>query len=154
MSSLDNPELFALQSEKMTPQMKMTPTEVLDQLLETLSTWKIKHKSTITEFSIDLERHPSSAFSFSAAAFTAAAYLHVIDPVVTAIQKKRLALGKAEDGATLGGVCKSLRSDVMSRAKYPSRSTSVTTVLMAQEQLAAVAEILDLVAAYINVTSL
>jgi hypothetical protein len=87
----------------------------------------------IEKFKTRLDKDPADALSWSLTAFQCAAKLKVLNLVTDAL----------ESGEEIEQVCDSLLNRVMTRSKYPAQSSSPTSNLIDQYELAAYAEILS-----------
>ena len=79
---------------------------------------------TLAKWQARLAEDPSYAFQWSSDAFKAAATLDVLRPVVVAV----------ENGAKLEDIVKHVNSQALRAARYPERSTSAQSNVLAQDK--------------------
>jgi threonine aldolase len=90
-------------------------------------------QASLDKFAADFANDPAHALTWGTGAFEKAARLRVLKQIVAAL----------DDGtATLDNIRSTLTDRVMHRAKYPAQSTSPTSNLIEQYELAACADIL------------
>lgn len=99
-------------------------TEDVTALAARYLSWGIEEIDT---FRNDLADDAAYAFEWSSAAMTAAARIRVIKNILQAL----------EAGKSVEQIADHLHKAAMNKAKYPSRSTSAVTNIMAEEELAA-----------------
>ena len=88
---------------------------------------------SIEKFKAELDRDPAYALTWGTGVFQAAAEIRVVKQVIGAFENG----GKVEDVRSI------LLDHVLHRSKYPPHSTSPTSNLLEQYELAAYAEILS-----------
>lgn len=88
----------------------------------------------LDKFAADFAKDPAHALSWGTDAFQAAAKLRVLKQILAAL----------EDGdATADNIRSTMMDRVLNKSKYPPQSTSPTSNLIEQYELAACAEILS-----------
>lgn len=88
----------------------------------------------LDKFTADFAKDPAYALSWGTDAFQAAAKLRVLKQILAAL----------EDGdATADNIRSTMMDRVLNKSKYPPQSTSPTSNLIEQYELAACAEILS-----------
>ena len=105
-----------------------------DQLLKRFQRQADSAQASIDKFATEVVKDPAHALSWSLGVFEKAAELKVLKQIVAAL----------EDGtATLDNIRSTLTDRVLHRAKYPPQSSSPTSNLIEQYELAACAKILS-----------
>lgn len=105
-----------------------------DQLLKRFQRQADSAQASIDKFATEVAKDPAHALSWSLGVFEKAAELKVLKQIVAAL----------EDGtATLDNIRSTLTDRVLHRAKYPPQSSSPTSNLIEQYELAACAKILS-----------
>jgi hypothetical protein len=92
-------------------------------------------RSQLDRFEESFAKDPAYAFSWGEKAFQAAARIKVASMIVDAVNR---------EDTTVEGLKRYLMDGVMHRAKYPAQSTSPTSNLMEQYEMAAYAEALSM----------
>ena len=91
-------------------------------------------QASLDKFAADFAKDPAHALSWGNGAFERAAELKVVKQIIVAL----------EDGtATLDNIRSTMMDRVLHRSKYPAQSSSPTSNLMEQYELAACAKILS-----------
>lgn len=103
------------------------------QLLKRFQNQAAYEQDRLDKFAADFAKDPSYALSWGTDAFKSAAKLKILKQIVAALQ----------EGATLDNVKDTVMDRVLNKSKYPPQSTSPTSNLMEQYELASYAEILD-----------
>ncbi len=91
-------------------------------------------QSGLDKFAAEFAKDPAYALSWGTGAFEKAAKLRVLQQIAAAL---------ADGHGNLDNIRSTLTDRVMHRAKYPPQSTSPTSNLIEQYELAACAEILS-----------
>jgi len=91
-------------------------------------------EARLYKFTEKFKEDPAYAFSWGTEAFQAAASLRVLKQIITALES---------GNGTLENIRSTLTDRVLHKAKYPAQSTSPTSNLIEQYELAACAEILS-----------
>lgn len=105
-----------------------------DKLLKRFQSQVESCQSRLDKFAQDFAKDPAYALSWGNETFSAAAKMRVLKQIVAAL----------EDGtATLDNIRSTMMDRVLHRSKYPPQSTSPTSNLIEQYELAACAEILS-----------
>ena len=91
-------------------------------------------QARLDKFAADFAKDPAHALSWGTDTFQAAAKLKVLKQILAAL----------EDGtATVDNIRSTMMDRVLSKSRYPAQSTSPTSNLIEQYELAACAEILS-----------
>ena len=90
-------------------------------------------QSKIDKFKVELDKDPAYALSWGNSAFQAAARLKIANMLVQAFKEEC----SIEDARA------TITDRIMNKARYPAQSTSPTSNLMEQYELAAYSEALD-----------
>ena len=93
-------------------------------------------QARLDKFTTRFAEDPAYALSWGTEAFQAAASLRVVKQILAALNSE-------DSKATLENIRSTLTDRVMHKAKYPPQSTSPTSNLIEQYELAACAEILS-----------
>ncbi len=105
-----------------------------DKLLKRFQIQAEMAQESLDKFAADFTKDPAYALSWGTGAFDKAAQLRVLKQVIAAL----------EDGtATLDNIRSTLMDRVLNKSKYPPQSTSPTSNLIEQYELAACASILS-----------
>jgi hypothetical protein len=88
----------------------------------------------LDKFAVDFALDPAHTLSWSTSAFSRAAELRVCKQIIAALEA---------DTATLENIRSTLMDRVLHKSKYPAQSSSPTSNLIEQYELAACAEILS-----------
>jgi hypothetical protein len=88
--------------------------------------------ATIDRFKKELDKDPAYALSWGGGVFAAAAKLRVINQIINALEDERTTTEDIKDH---------LMGHIMHKSRYPAQSTSPTSNLIEQYELAACAEI-------------
>jgi hypothetical protein len=105
-----------------------------DKLLKRFQSQVDSAQVRLDKFSADFAKDPAHALSWGNDAFAAAAKIRVLKQIVAAL----------EDGsATLENIRSTMMDRVLNKSKYPPQSSSPTSNLIEQYELAACAEILS-----------
>lgn len=97
-------------------------------------------RATLAKFSADLADAPCFAMEWSLSSFTAAAQVNVFSQIARALENKAESETYAAITARLNEFC---QNEVNQKSKNPTRSTSPTASVLAQEILAAWAEAIE-----------
>lgn len=90
--------------------------------------------ATIQRFKLELDKDPAYALSWGDSVFRAAAKLRILNQLVNDL---------ADEKTTRENIHDSLMGRIMHKSRYPAQSTSPTSNLIEQYELAACAEIVD-----------
>lgn len=91
-------------------------------------------QSRLDRFTADFARDPAHALAWGTEVFQAAAKLKILREIIKALEN---------GNGTLDNIRSTLTDRVLHRAKYPPQSTSPTSNLIEQYEMAACAEILS-----------
>jgi hypothetical protein len=91
-------------------------------------------QDTLDKFTVDFAKDPAYALSWGTDAFAKAARLRVLNQIIAALE---------EGTATVDNIRGTLTDRVLHKSKYPPQSTSPTSNLIEQYELAACADILS-----------
>ena len=105
-----------------------------DKLLKRFKSQADSVQSRLDKFAADFAKDPAYALSWGTDAFKAAATMTVLKQIINALEN---------GNGTLDNIRSTLTDRVLHRAKYPPQSTSPTSNLIEQYELAACAEILS-----------
>jgi hypothetical protein len=104
----------------------------MSKLLERFQRQAENETFVIEKFKAELDKDPAYALSWGCGVFASAAKLRVIKQIISAL----------EDGETTNeDIRNHLMGSIMHKSRYPSHSTSPTSNLIEQYELAACAEI-------------
>jgi len=106
---------------------------VNDRLIKRFQSQVVQCQDRLDKFTADFAQDPAYALSWGTDAFASAARLRVLRQVVAALE---------HDHSTLDNIRSTLTDRVMHKSKYPPHSTSPTSNLIEQYELAACADIL------------
>ncbi len=105
-----------------------------DKLLKRFQNQVESCQARLDKFAAEFAKDPAYALSWGNETFAAAAKMRVLKQIVAAL----------EDGnATLDNIRSTMMDRVLHKSKYPAQSTSPTSNLIEQYELAACAEILS-----------
>jgi hypothetical protein len=91
-------------------------------------------QARLDKFAVDFAKDPAHALSWGTDAFARAAELRVLQQIIAALEN---------DTATLENIRSTLMDRVLHKSKYPAQSSSPTSNLIEQYELAACAEVLS-----------
>jgi hypothetical protein len=106
----------------------------MSKLLERFQRLAQYETATIDKFKQELDKDPAYALSWGCGVFAAAAKLRVITEIINALK---------DDDTTMENIQAHLMGRIMHRSRYPAQSTSPTSNLIEQYELAACAEIVE-----------
>jgi hypothetical protein len=105
-----------------------------DKLLKRFQSQIAQCQASLDKFSVDFAKDPVHALSWSIGAFEKAARLRVL---------QQIALALAEGHGNLDDIRSTLMDRILHRSKYPAQSSSPTSNLIEQYELAACASVLS-----------
>jgi hypothetical protein len=86
----------------------------------------------IEKFKVELAKDPAYALSWGCGVFAAAAKLRILKQLINTLE---------DEQTTADDICDHLMNHIMHKSRYPAQSTSPTSNLVEQYELAACAEI-------------
>jgi hypothetical protein len=107
---------------------------VSDKLLKRFQSQIAMCQESLDKFAADFAKDPAYALSWGTGAFEKAAKLRVLQQIAHAL---------AEGNGNLENIRSTMMDRVLHKSKYPAQSTSPTSNLIEQYELAACAEILS-----------
>jgi hypothetical protein len=113
-----------------------------DALIVKLKRREASANASMFNFKSNLEKSPAYALSWSLDAFAAAAMLKITEQMLNAL---------SSETCSVKSLYELLMDRVRNRSKYPPQSTSPTSNLMEQYELAACSEIADDCERYLSV---
>lgn len=105
-----------------------------DKLLKRFQNQAESCQASLDKFTVNFAEDPAYALSWGLGAFEKAAKLRVLKQIISALEGGE---------ANVDNIRSTLTDRVMHRAKYPPQSTSPTSNLIEQYELAACAELLS-----------
>ena len=105
-----------------------------DKLLKRFQNQVESCQTKLDKFAIDFAKDPAYALSWGNETFASAAKIRVLKQIVAALEN---------GDATLDNIRSTMMDRVLHKSKYPAQSTSPTSNLIEQYELAACADILS-----------
>lgn len=104
----------------------------MSKLLERFQRQAQYEIETIEKFKVELAKDPAYALSWGCGVFAAAAKLRILNQIINAL---------SDEQTTVDNIRDHLMGHILHKSRYPAQSTSPTSNLIEQYELAAYAEI-------------